>query len=275
MKLRDVVLAVVLSAGASSAAAGQRIGGRILEAGSDRPIGAAVVQLIENGRAILVTESDSLGVFELPAPRPGWYALRIERLGYETARTDSLSLAPGEIVDLAIRLGVSAVGLAPLMVVERRRTVPATEFQRRVEDARRSGLGYMITRDELARTGLSRVTDVVARAPLITLRYDGLGKAWPVSMSQGRGCRPAFYLNGSRMTFAGGESVDDYFSPDHLEGIEVYRNPMELPPQFTGSGECGAIVFWTRQGEPSRGGGWRYLVGSAAVIGMMIFFVAN
>jgi hypothetical protein len=36
--------------------------------------------------------------------------------------------------------------------------------------------------------------------------------------------------------------------PGEVEGIEIYRRPAEVPPQFAPSGifSCGAIVIWTR-----------------------------
>jgi hypothetical protein len=82
-------------------------------------------------------------------------------------------------------------------------------------------------------------------------------------------------MNGSRMVFAFGESLDDRIIPEMLEGIEIYRNETELPSEFTGIGHCGAILFWTRAGEPGQRGAWRILVGGAAALGMVVLFVLN
>jgi hypothetical protein len=78
------------------------------------------------------------------------------------------------------------------------------------------------------------------------------------------------------MTFAAGESLDDFVSTDNLEGIEIYRNRMEMPPEYVGIGHCGAIVFWTRDGASGqRFGLWRFLAAGGALLGMVVLFVVN
>jgi hypothetical protein len=269
-----VMLAAAVLTGAASSLSAQVLTGRVLESGSDQPIAAASISLLAGGRTILITESDSAGHFEMPVPGPGTYGLRVERLGYGAADTEALSFAAGEFVELAIRLGVTAVRLDPIMVIERRITRIESEFERRMETGRRMGLGVFVTRQELERNALLSVTDVLARVPLMSVQFDGRGNAWPATVSRG-GCIPTLYLNGARMTFASGESVDDVIMPDMLEGIEVYRNETELPRSFAGIGQCGAVVFWTRGGDPGRRGGWRFLAGIGAVLGMVVLFVTN
>jgi len=273
---RLAALAFALIASMSVPSSAQVISGRVLESGSSRPIDAAVVSLLASGRSVLRVESDSVGYFRLPVPRPGWYGLRVERLGYATAGSDSLAVGSRENVEIVIRLGVTAVPLEPLMVVERRTSVGfRTEFQRRLDAGRRSGQGWFVTRETLDSAGPVPVTSVLGRQPLLTVQSGADGRAWPVSLSRG-GCAPTLYLNGSRMTFAAGESLDDFVSTDNLEGIEIYRNRMETPPEFVGIGHCGAIVFWTRAGEPAeRPGLWRLLAAGGAVLGMVVLFVVN
>ncbi|MGH7500214.1 MAG: carboxypeptidase regulatory-like domain-containing protein [Longimicrobiales bacterium] len=270
MKIRDAALAVALTATAPVSSSAQIINGRVFEAGSDRPIVGALVTVMASGRSELRTESDSLGFFQAPMPRPGAYAIRVERLGYATTDTDTLSVRADETVEIAIRLGVTPVRLEPVMVIERRSSMRRSEFQRRMDAGRQSGLGVFMTRDEIERTGSPSVTGVLLRAPLVSLGRGG----GPVMLSRG-GCTPTLYLNGSRMVFASGESLDDRIIPEMLEGVEIYRNETELPFEFTGIGQCGAILFWTRAGEPGRRGAWRILVGGAAFFGMMILFVTN
>lgn len=58
--------------------------------------------------------------------------------------------------------------------------------------------------------------------------------------------------------------------PHALEGIEVYRNFMELPSELMG---CSAIVFWTHAGRPTQGGPWRFIAGAGVTLGMAVFLV--
>lgn len=244
----------------------QVITGRVLEVVSDRPIPAASITLLADNRPLLSTESDSVGAFQVPVPRPGWYNLRVERLGYTSAISDSLQVGARESVEVAIRLSVTAIRLEPLLVVERRREIrPQSEFERRLEAGRKSGLGVFITREALDSTSAQSVTALLARVPLLT----GGGLA---SISQG-GCTPTLYLNGAR--FQIDTELDDMIQPGTLEGIEIYRNRTELPRNFAGIGHCAAIAFWTRTGDPGRGASWRFFAAGGVLLGVLIVFLAN
>jgi hypothetical protein len=81
------------------------------------------------------------------------------------------------------------------------------------------------------------------------------------------------YLNGARFQLI--EPLDELIQPGTLEGIEIYRNRSELPRNFAGIGHCGAIVFWTRTGDPGRGASWRFLAGGGAILGLLVLFLTN
>jgi hypothetical protein len=262
-----VVWTMALLAGTPAGVLAQVISGHVLELGSDRPLPAASITLVAGNRPLLSTDSDSAGAFRVAVPRAGWYSLRIERIGYALAISDTLEVGGSENVEVTIRLGVTAARLEPLLVVVRRREIrPRPEFERRLESGRRSGLGVFITRETLNSTSAQSVTALLLRVPLLG---DG-----PVSLSQG-GCVPTLYLNGARLQLAPGERIDDVIQPGTLEGIEIYRNRTELPREFAGIGHCAAIVFWTRVGEPTRGAAWRLVVAGAAVLAMVIVFIAR
>jgi hypothetical protein len=263
-----VALTIACLAGLPAGALAQSIVGRVLEVDSDRPIADALVTLIADGRLLLSTESDSAGNFSMPVPRGGWYSLQIERLGYAPAVSDRLAVGTRENVEVTIRLSVTAIRLQPLLIVEHRsETRPASEFERRLESGRRSGIGVFITREALDSTTAQSITALLARVPL-------LGSDGAVSLSQG-GCTPTLYLNAARFQLAFGETIDDLIQPGTLEGIEIYRNRTELPRDFAGIGHCAAIVFWTRVGETSPGGVWRYLAAGGALVGVALLFLTN
>jgi hypothetical protein len=266
MTKRGVVWAIAFIC-TPSCLASQVITGRVLELSSDQPIAAASVTLVAGNRSMLSTESDSTGTFRLGVPRAGRYSLRVNRIGYATANSTPLDVSVRENVEVTIRLSVTAVRLEPLLVVERREEIaPRSEFERRMEFGRKSGSGVFITREELESTSAQSVSALLTRVPLLA---DG-----QVSFSQG-GCVPTLYLNGARFQFATGETIDDLIQPGTLEGIEIYRNRTELPREFAGIGHCGAIHFWTRAGDPSRGAPWRVLVAGGALLGLVVLFITN
>lgn len=73
-------------------------------------------------------------------------------------------------------------------------------------------------------------------------------------MSRGAlgGCSPEIFVDGLHLE---GASVDDVIVPD-LGGVEVYSGPTRIPAQFStlAPTNCGAIVIWTRRGDPNRPG---------------------
>ncbi|HUF68621.1 MAG TPA: carboxypeptidase regulatory-like domain-containing protein [Longimicrobiales bacterium] len=273
MRLSVFTMAGALLIGRGADAHAQILTGRVVELGSDRAIVAASVGIVSGGQPIVSTESDSTGFFRLVLPQPGRYRIRVERLGYAPAETDSVEVGRTELVEVTISLRVTAVDLAPLMVVTRRAAAPSSEFYRRLDDGLRSGIGWFITRGALDSTSAMTVTSLLSRVPLVGMTHDNRGRPTPVMLSRG-GCTPALFLNGAPLRFAAGETLDDMFDPGSLEGVEIYRNRMEVPFEIAGAGECGAIGFWTRQGEPSRGSLWRFLVAGGAVLGLLVVFRA-
>lgn len=76
----------------------QTVRGTLVEQGSGRPVSGAVVSLLdETGGRRTAALSDSIGGYTLPAPAPGRYQVRAERVGYASTTSPVLELAPGEI----------------------------------------------------------------------------------------------------------------------------------------------------------------------------------
>ena len=271
MRAHAIVVAAALLVLPQSRTPAQVLSGRVLETDSSRPIASATVSALARGQALLTVSSDSAGRFRLQLPRPGWYSVRVDRLGYTTATTDSVFIGGGEMVEISIRLGVSAVPLAAIMVIERRTSLGAhAGFYRRLEFGQKTGNGWFFTKAALDTMKVSSVTSALARVPMVSLN----NSRRPVILSRG-GCLPTIYLNGALLQFAPGETIDDMIDRGELEGIEIYRNRTELPYEFAGPGECGAIVFWTRAEDPGRRGMWRFFAGGALVLGMVARLVAQ
>lgn len=70
-------------------------------------------------------------------------------------------------------------------------------------------------------------------------------------LSGTRYCTPTYYINGFEWNPLDGTSqaqIDQFLSPSHIEGIEVYLATTPHPARFDGGAfsDCGAIVIWTR-----------------------------
>ena len=257
----------------------QAVRGRLLEAGTGQPVGAAQVALVSSaGNAVSADQSARTGHFSLRAPRPGTYRVQVRRLGYR-ARTESVEVGSRGL-ELDIRLEPLPVSLDPV-------TVEADLSLRHLEQVgfyvrQLSDFGHFITRDAIGHRQPKRLTDVLTTVPGVRLVPDGqvIGRTMlqfrSATTTLGGLCEPRVFVDGliairgdSKpvvMTPGGGlidelnqedprspePSVDDVVDPRDVEAIEVYRSGAEVPAQFGGMGpftRCGVVVIWTKKGR--------------------------
>lgn len=113
----------------AQAAGAQTVRGRLIEEGTDSPIpGALIVLLGEEGKTVGQVLTGEDGRFLVAAPAPGRYRVRADRIGYQSASSEVLTLARGDTVDYRLAAPVQAVDLGTLPVeVERRCVVRPAE----------------------------------------------------------------------------------------------------------------------------------------------------
>lgn len=115
--LVGAVWAVLFSV-AAVPALGQRVDGRLVEAGSERPISGALVQLRApaGGPSVAETMSGDDGSFRLETESSGRYRLHVERIGFRGWRSDPFTLSKGAAVSRVFRVSVQPVDLGTLEV---------------------------------------------------------------------------------------------------------------------------------------------------------------
>lgn len=112
--LASLILAVLVALPATAAA--QIVSGRVVEEGTDLPVSAAFVTLVDaagQDRASGLAGQD--GVFRLRAPAPGRYRLRSERIGYRSITSELLDV-PVEGLEVTLEVPGDAVVLSGLRV---------------------------------------------------------------------------------------------------------------------------------------------------------------
>ena len=104
-----------------SLAGQQSIQGSVLDGEARSPVEGAMVVLLEGEvqRSRVLTAAD--GSFRLSVPLPGRYALRIDRIGYESTLTDAFEVAAGATVERTVLTHVEPVTLAGIQVEGTRR----------------------------------------------------------------------------------------------------------------------------------------------------------
>ena len=244
----NAVFAIALLSSAGPAAA-QLVTGRVIEAGSERPVGGAAIELTDTmgvHRGAVV--ADTGGAFRLMVPQPGHYRLRVSHIAYATTETETIDAALGVHVELELSLSPAAVPLEPLRVVSRKSfdTGWLSEYYERAVTTRRSGIGRVFFRDDVARE----------RAPNASVFLNYL-------LPRGE-CRPTLFLDGLEVD---AQQLDGLIQPDQIEGVELYNNRAFLPPRYANRGHCAIALFWTRRDvEGGRPLTWRRAFAAGGVI---------
>jgi len=217
---------------------------------ASRPITGVVTDSVAgvgiNGAEVLLegtslrTVTGEQGMFRLEGTPEGDGTLRVRRLGFHPKSV----LVRGAADHVQVQLSASVQMLASVIVrAERGRyTGRLAGYYERLE---RRTQGQFITRADLEREHPAQLTDMLQRSPGIRITRGRPG-AQSVRM-RGRDCRPLIWIDGAPMSAA---DVDlDSFSPESLEGIELYLGAASAPQRYQGPrgrSECGTVLLWSR-----------------------------
>lgn len=242
------ILALVLvGASTHTPLSGQVVRGAVLDESTGTGVEGATVALIgptgDGSRAV----TDSTGRFTLSGRGLGDYLLHVSRIGYRAVTTPSLLLDRSDTVEVAIRVAVEAVPLAPLTVTARAGPVTVDPrlkrwgyFDRRAEYSTLStGTAHFLDVEYIRRRAPSRVTDLFRDLKGVRPGNSGPGAA---AVRTTRGCRMAVYIDGVKMRRG---ELDEWVPVSSVAAIEVYAQapyPLQYAP---GARECGSVVVWT------------------------------
>ena len=211
-----------------------------------------VMVSVPAARAFTVT--DSVGRFDLAGLPAGMHTIRIAHRDGRTQDYETV-LRSGKTKRLAVILDVEAVNLAPIVV-------QASGMDTRWGMAgfyarRRYAFGRFFTAADIARRNPETLQNLMAGAGVA---YGCVGAGCgPITFSRGRRCLMTLYVNGV-MTFPEDmESID----PRDVAGVEVYRNALSTPSEFSASNRgrlaesgtfgaafvsprCGSVVVWEK-----------------------------
>lgn len=242
----------------------QTLRGRLLEKGTDRPITLALVVLVDAaGDSLVRAITDDLGRFTLTSPRPGDFMVVASALGYEEGRAGVFELGEGGELSVEFRLDLDPFALPGLDVVRRAPMREPPLVRNGFFDRMTQGGGTFFTPIDLERTPHTRITDLLAGVPYLTVV-----NAYPsdrlLMQDAGSMCAPVVVVDGLMASVIEGQrrrpgganeisgsegNLEALVSLKDVEAIEVYRGSQGLPPQFApmSQGNCGAIVIWTRR----------------------------
>ena len=113
---------VFLMGANASAAGGQVVRGRLLDADGSTAIGGAMVSLVDGrDRELDRNLTRESGLYQLMATVPGRYRVRADRIGYATTYSDYFEIAAGDTIPVDLVARVEAVSLAGIEAEGERR----------------------------------------------------------------------------------------------------------------------------------------------------------
>jgi hypothetical protein len=215
-----------------------RILGRVVDAGTRKPIEGASVRLSDADRFAGVT--DRRGSFVLVGVPRGVHQIVIEHIGYGRG-THLVNVPAGEAVTFDAELEGGAIRLDSLVITARVRVTQLERvgFNRRA----RHGFGHFFLPGEVES---GRIREAIYSVPRLELAQMGPARRQVVLRTARGSCVPAIYMDGTLQAWADGH-IEQVVIGRRIDGMEVYRG-MTTPPQFSNSFlPCGAIVVWTRR----------------------------
>jgi hypothetical protein len=250
--LRTSSGAVLLLALASTLAESQTIRGRLIEDGSDSPVTAAQVSLVdEHGNVVGSTRPDSLGHFTLATYQPGRYRLHAVAAGFKEATSPAVSLAVNTQIVVRFVLSREVILIAPLEITARSRPLVAGMSMQGYHERRAKGQGFAITREDIEKRSARTVTDLLRMAPGVRIesRRGTTSISIPGTAPRFKQtCQVKVLVDGTEFRW-GSSTIDDIPVYD-IEAIEVFRSLADLPPEMAGTdATCGVIAVWTKRGS--------------------------
>jgi hypothetical protein len=209
------------------------------------PIANAQLQL---RRTVGSTTSNADGSFELRELPIGTHTLEARAIGYAPLR-QAVDIADGDTARIVFIMSPADVTLETVRVVGER-AEPA--WKREFENRRRQGLGRFVDEATIARRDPSRVSDLLASLPGITIRAAGpfVSQQQLLMRSPSGGlCVPDVIVDGQLVNISG-IGVDTFVQASRLMGVEIYRSRALRPFEFPTLRGCGLIVLWTGDRRP-------------------------
>jgi len=218
--------------------------GRVIAAERQRPITGAQVRADATGAT--ATSGDS-GKFTLSGLPFGSSDILVRGIGFVPQRV-AVDVLAGAPTSVTLSLFTSANMLDTVRVRASRTVAEESGWTER----QKAGFGHFFDQAQIDRMQAFELSDIVRHVPGVRIQSGTnpfetrIMMLNPMTLQYN--CAPAYWLDGVELL--GIETTVDLemvAPPEHLAGLEVYKDPSEIPAQFigvTGRG-CGAIVMWS------------------------------
>jgi len=243
---------------------GQAFVGRILDEATGSAVALASIGLLDSsGNRLTEIVADTAGRFRVVAPGPGTYHLHVSALGYQSVNTREVRLDTRVELQVELRLSASAVPVEPLRVVARRTytALRLRDFYKRMDWSSKSGFGDVLSYEDIQRMQAPSIERVFNSKSVYAKGQPG--QRGLVSRST---CDITVFLDGQEVTFDELNATP----PELLEGIELYKNRFDIPPEYLNRAGCGLALAWTRVDGGSRLTWKKLALGAGLATGILL-----
>jgi hypothetical protein len=192
-----------------------------------------------------VAITDAKGEFALRNLPSGSHSLVARHIGYAADVVD-VDLSAREPKNVTMTLPKFVSVMDPVLVTARRSAaLEKVGFARR----RKSGVGRFLGPEELERIQANQLTDILRRVPGLKVTYGSRGEeiiesTRGASSLIGGNCVKYWVDDMPWFSMEPGD-VNAFVQGGEVVGVEVYQGSV-APAQYSGMGNCTAIVLWTR-----------------------------
>lgn len=286
-KLLPCSLAVSLAVASPGAAQQGAIAGRVTDMETGAPLTSAAVEVL--GQDASAAISDASGDFRISVPA-GTHSLLVTLIGYESARTDGVTVEAGETASVAIPLRSRALVLNQLVVTVSRREEKELDAPASVSTLTNQQISRIIARTpaDHVRTlpGVDLVSTGLTQSYAVVRGFNNVSSGRLLSIVDNRYARiPALRINAinmipttdmdiERIELARGPGAALY-GPNAAEGVMhiITYSPIDRPGNTVslGGGERSVVQFLLRSahavsdrfgfkvsGQYLRGEDWAY-----------------
>jgi hypothetical protein len=247
----------------------QAVEGRLLEAGTRKPILLAVVTLLDSMMVLVDrTYTDHTGRFSLRSARPGSYYVAAAATGYIPRVDGRLEMPRGSSMSVELLLRESVMRLDSIAVDAEARSIRGDLSGAGFFERMQQGFGHFITPEMLQKRPALNAMELLRDIAGVQMRGSGLrGTVAYMRGGDGRPCLPHIFVDGARaawlmpgLAVQDTATIEDIVDVTHLQAVEVYPRVAQAPMQYASLTTCGVILFWTRRRDepaPSAAAGIR------------------
>jgi hypothetical protein len=228
-----------------------------------RPLAAAEIIVDDSHRTI----TNSRGEFSIPDLQAGLIEFTARRIGY-TPVTTGVQVEPGLTVHLAVKLVPVAVQLGT-MVIEGK-AIDKSLWQTGFYKRRDANSGHFFDPEQVSHFHAG-VSSLISTVPALYLSRNRNMSIPMGKLPDGNSCFMNVFVDGNRYPWVSTSGIDDVANMEDVLAVEVYPRAAEMPSRIAGiggvsgtgnigtvtlqsgsfqmgstSGECGAILIWTR-----------------------------